>query len=66
MNYQCSKCFKIFSTIEECEVCQKSHVKQEQEEPEQYYHRPSMHECRRAQVYATGNKWSIENFNATH
>ena len=66
MNYQCGKCFKIFSKIGECEACQKSHVTQEQENPEQYYRRPSMYEYRLAQVYATGNKWAIENWNATH
>ena len=27
---------------------------------------PHPYEYRRAQVYATGNRWSIENFNATH
>ncbi len=26
----------------------------------------SMYERTRAQVYATGNKWAIENFHATH
>lgn len=47
MNYQCDKCFKIFSKIGECEDCQESHVTQEQENPEQYYRRPSMYEYRR-------------------
>lgn len=28
--------------------------------------RLSPYERTRAQVYATGNKWAIENFNATH
>lgn len=28
--------------------------------------RPSMYERTRAAVYATGNKWAIENFHATH
>lgn len=26
----------------------------------------NLYERRKAQVYATGNKWAIENFNATH
>lgn len=31
------------------------------------YTRPLNHfERTKAQVYATGNKWAIENFNATH
>ncbi|MCR5329606.1 MAG: hypothetical protein K6E62_00255 [Lachnospiraceae bacterium] len=29
-------------------------------------HRASPYERTRAQVYATGNKWAIENFEATH
>lgn len=29
-------------------------------------HRPTMYERTKAQVYATGNKWAIENFHATH
>ena len=28
--------------------------------------RPTMYERTKAQVYATGNKWAIENFHATH
>ena len=31
---------------------------------ESYYQSP--YERTRAMVYATGNKWAIENFNATH
>lgn len=30
------------------------------------YHKQTPYERTRAQVYATGNKWAIENFNATH
>ena len=29
-------------------------------------HIPSPYERTRAQVYATGNRWAIENFKATH
>lgn len=29
-------------------------------------HRPSPYERTKAQVYATGNRWAIDNFNATH
>ena len=35
-------------------------------EPKRYYRRPTHYERTRAQVYATGNKWAIENFEATH
>lgn len=28
--------------------------------------RPSAYERTKAEVYATGNKWAIENFHATH
>ena len=30
------------------------------------YRRPAPYERTRSQVYATGNKWAIENFEATH
>ena len=30
------------------------------------YYRQSAYERTKAQVYATGNKWAIENFHATH
>lgn len=30
------------------------------------YYRESAYERTRRQVYATGNKWAIENFHATH
>ena len=30
------------------------------------YHRESMYERTKREVYATGNKWAIENFHATH
>ena len=29
-------------------------------------HRESTYDRTKAQVYATGNKWAIENFHATH
>lgn len=31
-----------------------------------YGRKPTPYEKTRAQVYATGNKWAIENFEATH
>ena len=31
-----------------------------------YGRRPTPYERTRAAVYATGNRWAIENFNATH
>lgn len=39
-----------------------------EKEPEPVYSQPRMtpYEYRRAQVYATGNKWAIENFHAVH
>ena len=42
-------------------------IEDENEEEEEIY-RPyiSPYERARAAVYATGNKWAIENFNATH
>ena len=39
-----------------------------EQKPSRYQPTPrmSMYERTKAQVYATGNKWAIENFNATH
>ena len=42
-----------------CNQCKK-----EQEVREQFIESP--YERTRREVYATGNKWAIENFNATH
>ncbi len=36
------------------------------ENPEPPARRMSLYERNRAAVYATGNRWAIENFNATH
>ena len=50
------------------EVKKQENSKHEQVE-ETVYDRPrysSPYERTRAQVYATGNKWAIENFHATH
>ena len=35
-------------------------------DPDDEPRRMSPYERTKAQVYATGNKWAIENFNATH
>lgn len=42
-----------------CNSCQ-----EEQDSVDKYVESP--YERTRRQVYATGNKWAIENFNATH
>lgn len=42
-----------------CNVCKK-------ESPSRDIYIMSPYERTRAQVYATGNRWAIENFNATH
>lgn len=44
-----------------CENCGTTTEKETRTSP-----RVSMYERTRAQVYATGNKWAIENFHATH
>lgn len=38
----------------------------QKEEHEFIHHRESMYEHHRRLVYATGNRWAIENFHATH
>ena len=44
----------------------KPEEQKEEERPREFRRRPSPYERLRAQVYATGNKWAIENFHATH
>ena len=51
---------KDFNTYEEFS----NWVEENFEMEEVYYQSP--YERTRAMVYATGNKWAIENFNATH
>lgn len=53
--------------IELLESIKKAEEKEEQKKTEKSYSRPmTPYERTRAAVYATGNKWAIENFNATH
>ena len=44
--------------IYKCEKCGSENVRE--------IYIPHPYEVRRAQVYATGNRWAIENWNATH
>ena len=41
-------------------------IKEVEKEYEKSQPRQSAYERTKAQVYATGNKWAIENFHATH
>ena len=53
--------------IKQLESIKRAEEKEKQERTEKLYTRPmTPYEKTRAAVYATGNKWAIENFNATH
>jgi len=56
--------------MEENKKMEMVNEEEESKEEEMVYHikptRLSVYERTRAQVYATGNKWAIENFEATH
>lgn len=68
---KCPKCKREFSRLlaisrrDNSPICDECGM---HEAFEDYYgHRnPTPYERTREQVYATGNKWAIENFNATH
>lgn len=63
-SYKCKDCGEdnkikyIGDDIFQCEKCGSTNIKEE------YIMHP--YEARRNSVYATGNKWAIENWNATH
>lgn len=63
----CSNCpFNPRLTGESCKSrCLLTLKEQEEMEAESAY-KPSPYERAKARVYATGNKWAIENWNATH
>lgn len=47
-------------------VKQRAEEREPEEERRQEARKPSPQERTRQAVYATGNKWAIENFKATH
>ena len=49
-----------------CNSCGTVVMEEENVRPTRPVRRMSPYERTKAQVYATGNKWAIENFNATH
>lgn len=63
---------KADELIKQLESLKRNEPKQEvepkkEDEPKKTYSRPlSPYERCRNAVYATGNRWAIENFNATH
>ena len=56
-SYDCSR---IYDDTWQCEECGSVFNRRGDDK------RMSPYERTKAQVYATGNKWAIENFNATH
>jgi len=67
MKWLCDDCTYSGS---DCPYPQENHCEYYTGASKRAYHyrerRPTPYERTRAQVYATGNKWAIENFNATH
>ncbi len=63
----------ILGNVALTEICDCNEVSAEESVPqvdepehEPINHRMSLYERRRSEVYATGNRWAIENFEATH
>lgn len=64
VTYQSDNADEIIKQLEGIKEAEK---KEEEAEASKPHTRPlSPYERTRASVYATGNKWAIENFNATH
>jgi hypothetical protein len=64
---KCSRCGAHNDFGERCDCAYKTEDKHEQTETQDAVHRRTTpFEHTRAAVYATGNKWAIENFHATH
>lgn len=61
MTSPCLGCiyYKVCGSSTRQEICHGRQTKSEKK-------RESLYEHTRNQVYATGNKWAIENFHATH
>jgi len=65
---QCPRCKSFNNTymgkgVYLCECCGHTMNEYNWDKPAR---RPTPYERTKAQVYATGNKWAIENFHATH
>lgn len=60
----CEKCGSKDIEYLGCDKCYCNNCKAEQNSVDKYIASP--YERTRAKIYATGNKWAIENFNATH
>lgn len=60
----CAKCESKDIEYLGCGKCYCNSCKAEQNSKDIYV--SSLYERTRASVYASGNKWAIENFNATH
>ena len=70
VTYEFDNASDIIKQLESIEKAEKEKEKEKEKErikAEKSYTRPlTPYERTRRVVYATGNKWAIENFNATH
>lgn len=66
ITYEFDKAEKIIEKLENLKLFEIEEEKREKEAKKTHTARLSPYERTRNAVYATGNRWAIENFNATH
>lgn len=66
ITYEFDKAEKIIEKLENLKLFEIEEEKREKESKKTHATHLSPYERTRNAVYATGNRWAIENFNATH
>ena len=66
ITYEFDKAEQIINKLENLKLFEIEEEKREKETKKTQTARLSPYERTRNAVYATGNRWAIENFNATH
>ena len=66
VTYEYDKADQIIKKLENLKLFEIEEEKRENEVKKTHTTRLSPYERTRRAVYATGNRWAIENFNATH
>lgn len=66
ITYEFDKTDEIIEKLKNLKLFEIEEKKREEETKKPHTTRLSPYERTRNAVYATGNKWAIENFNATH
>lgn len=66
ITYEFDKAEQIIKQLENLRLFEIEEERREEEAKKEHTVRLSPYERTRRAVYATGNRWAIENFNATH